>query len=97
MLATVKQIRTWVRSHADMRSAGGLYRREWANRSQRPGLVNMAFRFWDPEKAEQVASGLREYLAAGGYSNPVRVTSVAEDREGRTAGGEYVRVLASRE
>ena len=97
MLATVKQIRAWVRSHADMRSAGGLYRREWANRSQRPGRVNMAFRFWDPAQAERVAGGLREYLRDSGYSNPVRVTSVAEDYESQTAGGEYVRVLASRE
>ena len=81
MQATTKQVKTIVRTLADIQG-GSLYRRVWADKAVNESMRNMAFRFWSSKEAAQ------------GYTNKVKRTSVRSDYATHTEGGEYVRVQA---
>lgn len=93
MLATKKTVRAIVQTLANL-EGGALYRRQWADRAKDRTKVNMAFRFWDPQEADEVARRLQLTLKQQGYTNKVRRTSVDRSWETRAEGGEYVRVQA---
>lgn len=93
MQATTKQVKTIVRTLADIQG-GSLYRRVWADKAVNESMRNMAFRFWSSKEADTVAERLQKELAAQGYTNKVRRTSVRSNYAKHTEGGEYVRVQA---
>lgn len=95
MLANVHTVKQIVKSAADMRS-DGYNRRIWQDRNKKDAtLRNVAFRFFDSDEADKVAELLTVALFAAGYTNVVKRTSKASDYYERTAGGEYVRVIAA--
>ena len=91
MLATQKQVRSIVKSLADMK--GDLYKRAWLDKTTKDKNQRlMALRFWKADEADKVARKLRQQLKAQGYTNEVLRYSVPASYETQSNGGEYIRL-----
>lgn len=95
MQATTKQVKALVETLADLGS-DAYNRRYWCDKTKNKASAKryMAFRFWDSDEADKVADRLQITLTALGYTNTVRRSTVHCDWATRTAGGQYVRVVA---
>ena len=98
MLATVTQVRNFVKSVADI-SGNGYDRRSWTDKRKAKSAAanerHVTFKFWDKAEADRVARDLQTAYKLSGITAKVTRTSTRSDYFARTDGGEYVRTIAT--
>ena len=96
MLATVKQIRNFVRSTgADLRYTWG--RTSWTDRRKTADAAAneryVVYKFDSDREADMVADELRQFYKLAGVTAKVTRTSAPSNWSSRSTGGEYVRTI----
>lgn len=98
MLATVTQVRNFVKSIADI-GGNGYDRRTWCDKRKAKGAAanerHVTFKFWDKAEADRVARDLQTAYKLSGITAKVTRTTTRDDYMVRRAGAEYVRTVAT--
>jgi hypothetical protein len=92
MLANKDTVVNIVKALSDMRGSA-YFRRIWNDKNRTGTARYLTFKFWDAAEADRVADKLQKELAAEGYTNLVKRTSV--EFWSYAGGGEYVRVKSA--